>query len=247
MRKKNLKLLHVFVMVMLLCIFTGASYVDVQAKGLIPKGFAAKLIVIDPGCQSIENNKKESVGPGAWTWETEDLVGAKGAQSEIPEYDLNLTIAKKTEAALKKLGYTVELTRNTNDVDMNNAERSMIANTMEADLYLSIHSSGDNKKDSGIFVLCESVDNPYNYGAYSQCRLLADTLRGCLQEKNLDSKDVIETDELIGINWCQVPNAVVRVGNLRNSQDEEKLGDSEYQEKVAEGIAAGIDSYFAQK
>ena len=76
---------------------------------------------------------------------------------------------------------------------------------------------------------------------------MADVLRGCLQEKNLDSKDVIETDDLIGINWCQVPNAVVRVGNLRNSDDDEKLEDMEYQDKVAEGIAAGIDSYFAQK
>lgn len=247
MRKKNFNLLCSFVMVMLLCIFTGAGSIDVQAKGFAPKVFASKLVVIDPGCQSIENNKKESVGPGAWSWETEDLVGAKGVNSETPEYDLNLTIAKKTEAALKKLGYKVELTRTTNDVDMNNAERSMIANTMDADLYLSIHASGENKKDSGIFVLCESADNPYNYGTYSQCRLLADVLRGCLQEKNLDSKDVIETDDLIGINWCQVPNAVVRVGNLKNSDDEEKLEDSEYQDKVAEGIAAGIDSYFAQK
>lgn len=247
MRKNKIFLLRSVVMVMLLCMVTEAGCIHAQAKGFVSKNVVAKLVVIDPGCQSVENNKKESVGPGAWSWEAEDLVGAKGVSTETPEYELNLTIAKKTESALKKLGYDVELTRKTNDVDMNNAERSMIANTMNADLYLSIHSSAAGKKDSGIFVLCESADNPYNYGTYSQCRLLADVLRGCLEAKDLDSKDVIETDELIGINWCQVPNAVIRVGNLKNSQDDEKLTDDEYQDKVAEGIAAGIDSYFAQK
>lgn len=245
--KKNLKLLRTFIMVMLLCIFTVDSSIVAFAKGPVIKPLAAKLVVIDPGCQAIENNKKESVGPGAWSRESEDLVGAKGVVTDTPEYEINLKIAKKTETALKKLGYDVELTRTNNDVDMNNAERSMVANTLEADIYISIHSSANSKKESGVSVICETSDNPYNFGAYSQCRLFADTLRGCLEEKDTEVKDVIESDDLIGINWCQVPNAVIRVGNLNNSSDDEKLDDDAYQELMAEGIAAGIDSFFAQK
>lgn len=248
MKKKNLRIMRSLVMVMLLFISLGANSVCAEAKSPENNDGVAKLVVLDPGCQSIENDKKESVGPGAWSWEAENLVGAKGSTTENNEYDLNLKIALKTEAVLKKLGYRVELTRTSNDVDMTNAERSMLANSIDADLYISIHSSADNKKDSGVAIICETSDNPYNYGGYSQCRLLADALRGCLEEKTADAnKDVIETDESIGINWCQVPNAIVRVGNIKNDSDDEKLNDSDYQVKLADGIAAGVDSYFAQK
>jgi N-acetylmuramoyl-L-alanine amidase len=131
---------------------------------------------------------------------------------------------------------------------MSNSDRAMIANTLKADLYISIHASNPNDASKGITVICQTKDNPYSLTNYSNSRLLADTLLGSLADKTgAESYKVLESDKLMGINWCTVPNAIVNVGNLNNQQDDEKLAEEDYQQKIAEGIVAGIDSYFSQK
>ena len=175
------------------------------------------------------------------------MVGAKGVTTGNNEYEINLRIALKVNELLGD-NYKVELTRTTNDADMSNSDRAMIANTLKADLFISIHASSPKDDSSGITVICQTKDNPYNLSNYSSSRLLADTLLGSLADKTGALKyQVLETDKLMGINWCTVPNAIVNVGNMNNPEDDEKLSDEEYQQKVAEGIVAGIDSYFSQK
>ena len=236
---KNLKKYNSIILVILLFVTFSLTELNVQAK--------QRVIVIDPGCQAIENTEKESVGPGAWKRVSEDMVGAKGTVSGNNEYDINLRIALKVNELLGD-DYKVELTRTTNDIDMSNPDRAMVANTLKANLYVSIHSSSPKDDKSGITVVCQTKDNPYNISNYSNCRLFADTLLGSIADKTeATNYQVIESDKLMGINWCTVPNAVVNVGNINNSEDDEKLSDEEYQKKVAEGIVAGIDSYFSQK
>ncbi len=245
--KKNLIMVRAFGMALLLFISLGSTALTAEAKEQ-EKESKQKVVVINPGCQAIENSTKESVGPGAWSWTADDMVGAKGTSTGTAEYDLNLQLALRTEKQLKDMGYKVELTRTSNDVDINNMQRAQIPNTLDADLYVTITSSAAGKKTSGFSAICESSDNPYNFGAYSQCRLLADTLVGSMDEKSdACNNGVEESDDYIGINWCSVPNAILIVGNIKNEADDELLAEEDYQQTVAEGIAAGIDSYFTQK
>lgn len=236
---KNLKKYNSIILVILLFATLGLSSINAQAK--------QRVIVIDPGCQAIENNEKESVGPGTWKWVSEDLVGAKSSISDKNEYEINLAVALKVKELLNDK-YDVKLTRTTNDINMANSDRAMIANTLNADLYISIHASSPDADASGIKVICESEENPYNGSNYRNCRLLADTLLGSITEKASPKKYVVsESDKLLGINWCTVPNAVIEIGNLNNPEDDERLNDSEYLLKIAEGIVSGIDSYYSQK
>ncbi|SDB21337.1 N-acetylmuramoyl-L-alanine amidase [Pseudobutyrivibrio sp. YE44] len=245
--KKNLKAIRAMGMVMLLFITFVVTGITAEAKGA-DSAAGQKLVVINPGCQAVDSAEKESIGPGAWTWVADDMVGAEGVLTGNREYDINLKIAVKTAQQLKDMGYKVELVRTYNDVDINNMERAMVANTMVADIYVSIYSSGDNKKEEGVKVTCETKDNPYNFSGYNECRLLADTIVGSLGSKIDGIKtSVVESDDVMGINWCKSPNAIVRVGNLKNEADDEKLATEEYQQTLAEGIAAGVDSYFTQK
>ena len=46
---------------------------------------------------------------------------------------------------------------------------------------------------------------------------------------------------------AQMPSVLVEVGFISNSKEAKKLVNSEYQKKIAQGLANGIERYFANK
>lgn len=241
MRNNMKKQIRKSVVVMLLIAMVCPS-ITVEAKQLTKQD--AKVVVIDPGCQRKANTKKEPIGPGAFKTTEQSPAGEIGYDTGYPEYELNLQISLKLQNILKEQGYKVVLTRTENDVDISNSGRAMIANTSEADIFVVINT-GESDVPS---VVCQSEDNPYTYGNYTDSRLLSDAILGSVAQTT-ESKmdDVKENDEKTVINWSQVPTAIVEVGSLSNEQDEKNLVTDIYQQKMAQGIANGIDSYFTQK
>ncbi len=237
------KLLRKYVVVMLLVAMVCPS-ITVDAKQSVKDTSTRKVIVIDPGCQQTANERKEPIGPGAFKTIARATTGVDGAETGIHEYELNLQIALKTSSLLSKQGYTVLLTRNENDVNLSSSDRAMIANTANADAFIVIQAGENN----GVSVVCQSEDNPYNYGNYNDARLLSDAILGSVvQEAQCTNAGVTESDDKPIINWCASPTAIVEVGNLTDADEEAKLIDDEYQLKLAQGIANGVDSYFTQK
>ncbi|MDB7815640.1 N-acetylmuramoyl-L-alanine amidase family protein [Intestinimonas butyriciproducens] len=160
-----------------------------------------------------------------------------GARYEgIAEKDINLAVSKKLETLLKNHGYNVVMTRST-DVDVGLYERADIANAVNADLFVSIHSNAaENRPDyQGIYTyyhpssrrgarLAQAIQTPL-------CRMTGGIDRG------------IKDADFVVIRETQMCAVLVEMGFMTNHEELMNLIDDSYQDKLAQGISEGIVSY----
>lgn len=209
----------------------------------------SQLIVIDAGHQAKGDTTKEPIGPGATEMKARVSGGTKGVVSGLAEYQLTLQIALKLQEELIDRGYTVIMTRIEHDVNMSNSERARIANENQADAFIRIHANGsENAGVNGAMTICQTATNPYNGALYEESKSLStmvlDALvssTGCKREK------VWETDTMSGVNWCQVPVTIVEMGYMTNANEDALMATEEYQNKIALGIANGIERYLENR
>ena len=198
-------------------------------------------------------------------------TGAKGYYSLV-EKNLTLDIACRAKKLLKKAGFKVALTRNS-DEEVSLEQRSELAGQLKADLMVSIHCNAAYNNNafglesfyidrdallrsaSGYWFAnsgsdLQSVKNADKFlmkNCYKSKVLASNVHNGVLdflQRNNQNTKDRgIKPAPYRVLLHSQMPVTLIEVGFLTNEQEAKKLKQSSYRQVLAEGICNGIKSY----
>ncbi|MFZ7103479.1 MAG: N-acetylmuramoyl-L-alanine amidase [Peptococcaceae bacterium] len=192
-----------------------------------------KTIVIDPGHGSIQ--------PGGWS-----DPGAIGKILGIKERDVNLEVALQVQQLLSQQGARVIMTHTTSSTYLSLAGRADIANSSNADIFVSIHAnSNHNSAYSGTSV--------YYYAPSSNSLLFAQrgqrqALASFVQEETVKSggrKNLgIMESNLAVLRETRVPSILVEMAFLSNAEEERLMNTRDFQSRIAWGIYKGIEKYF---
>lgn len=213
---------------------------------LTDKKELSQVIVIDPGHQGQGDSRKEPVGPGSSVMKARVTSGTTGCVSGLDEYELNLQVSLLLRTELESRGYTVYMTRETHDVNISNKERAEYASSVGGDILVRIHANGDdNSSVNGALCMAPSDSNVFVSALAPESQRLSQCIiDSYCQATGLRNRGVMITDDMSGINWSTMPVTIVEMGFMSNAGDDSKMADSDFQKKMVDGIADGIDQYF---
>jgi N-acetylmuramoyl-L-alanine amidase len=171
-----------------------------------------------------------------------------GTHSETPpryeEKCVNLATACYLKNFLEQKKFKVLMTR-TSDTFVTLEARSKKANEEKPDIYVSIHyNSAPSAKAEGVevFYFKTKVDEKRT----ASSKFLGErVLSQILQKTDAKSRGVKHGDFSV-IRETKMPAILVEGGFLTNPQEMEKLKETAYLKKIANGIAEGILEYFKE-
>lgn len=152
---------------------------------------------------------------------------------DILEKDINLAVAQKLARKLEAGGVRVLMTR-TEDVKVELEERAKMANEAGADIFISIHCNyyEDSTEIKG-------VECYYREGS-SEGEELANRISEKFDEAGSVENRGTKTADYRVLRKTNMQAVLVELGYMSNPEECRKLTMEDYQELLAEEIAAGI-------
>lgn len=194
-----------------------------KAAGTVP-GVAGHTIVVDPGHGGSDS-------------------GARSAKN-LYEKDVTFAVSTKMQKILEASGANVIMTRD-KDVDVygpyasatNELQARCNYVTRKTDIFVCIHANAaTNTQANGA--------ETYYYDGSWLGKLLATNIQTELVAATDLQNRGIKTANFYVLGHTSVPANLVELGFLTNPAEAEKLGNDEFQDKMAMAICNGISGYF---
>ena len=177
--------------------------------------------------------------------------GVVGKKTGVKESDLNLALSFRLNDVLTDMGFEVIMTRKTEAGLYDTATRGFKKRDMQkrkeiienADpaLVISVHQNFYPSKSSrGAQVFY----SPTHAGSKLLASAAQEQLNTLYEEQGAKPRTIKEGDFFI-LECVARPSVIVECGFLSNPLDEELLASEAWQQKIAEGIAAGVVAYLA--
>ncbi|USB34826.1 N-acetylmuramoyl-L-alanine amidase family protein [Paenibacillus sp. YPG26] len=183
----------------------------------LPGGNGKKLVVIDAGHGGSD--------PGA--------ISITGKN----EKTLTLAVVLKVQELLKNVqGIDFVLTRS-GDTYPSLSDRVKMANDLKADLFISVHGNSAVSSATGTETYYTKPDSVE----------LANVMHKYLVEATGLPDRKVRQKSLKVTRETNMPAVLLEIGYLSNKNDEPLLYDDAFQDRVAEGIVAGIKEYLGQQ
>lgn len=203
------------------------------------------LICIDPGHQENGDSNPEAVAPNSSQTKARVSSGATGIATKKPEYILNLEASMVLKHILEGKGYSVIMTREAHNVNISNAERARLANEKNADMVIRVHADSlDNQSKTGASVLIPAKENKYTSNIYEKSNKCAQDVQEQMRKSGIEVNGIFERGDLTGFNWSTVPVILVEMGFLSNYNEDQMMSNPDYQRKLMQSIADGVEAYF---
>lgn len=210
---------------LLLLLFAGNKVSDYVVSGQVKS--AQKMVVLDAGHGGRDPGK---IGSG-----------------DVLEKDLNLQVTERVQKCLEERGIHVVLTREKDEMlceeDADNKKVQDLKNRVDfinrevPDLAVSIHQNSYEEasvRGAQVFYFTHSLEG----------KAAAETVqKELLKFDGENTRTEKANDTYYMLRRTQVPTIIVECGFLSNPEEAKQLSDGEYQQDLAEAIAAGVESW----
>lgn len=185
------------------------------------------------------NCKSIIIDAGHGGWDPGKVVG------DTNEKDINLKISEKLLAYLEQGGCIVSTTRSTDTALAENKsgdlkQRVKLTNENDCDMLISVHQNYFPKasvKGAQVFYYKNSEES----------KALAEYIQKRLCELDGSNTRIAKANgEYYLLKESKIPAVIVECGFLSNPQENERLKDEEYQNKLAWAIYLGVSDYYSK-
>ena len=175
-------------------------------------------------------------------------TGATGVVTKKREGDLTLEIALKLQKKLQNLGADVLMIRTKKTTPMSLVQRAEYGNKHKVDLAFRIHADGlDNQSVNGASTLYPSAEHINNKIAEKSKNIASIIQREYIKSTGLADRGTVERNDLVGFNFTTVPSILLELGFMTNPEEDKKMSDKKFQEKMVDGITNGMIAYYTNK
>jgi N-acetylmuramoyl-L-alanine amidase len=216
---------------------------------------SGRTIAIDPGHDGGNYAHASEIARPIFIGTQTRACDTTGTQTDdgYTEAAYNLDVALRLRDLLQAAGANVVMTRSTNDgwgpcID----ERAAIGNRANADAAISIHADGGPAGGRGFHVLMPALVAGYTDDIYSASHTLGIYVHDAFLATGMPTSTYYATggfaerSDLGGLNLSNVPKVFVETGNMRNATDATLLESSEFRQREAAALAAGLDRFLAR-